>query len=498
MQVGIGVRKRDDFAQWYTQCLLKSEMMDYSETSGCYILRPWSFKIWQKIQQFIGGEIERLGVQDAYFPLLIPEAALRQETEHLQGFAPEVAWVTHAGDAPLAARLAIRPTSETAIYPAYARWIRTRRDLPLRMNQWCSVVRWEFKHPQPFLRSREFLWQEGHSAFAGREEAEREVRDILELYRRTYEEVLAVPVTAGLKSEQEKFAGAEYTATVEAFVPETGRAVQAATSHALGQNFARIFGVRYEEPDGAAHHVWQTSWGFTTRAIGLMVMAHGDDDGLVLPPRVAATQVVVVPVGLRVKNSIPAAANEQIASECRAVVEHLVQSGIRAQADLSENHTPGWKFSQWELKGVPIRLEIGPQEVAGGFVTAAVRHDRSRVRMDRAELAASIARSFDAIHAAMLRKATAAHRGSIVAVDDWASFSGALAAGKMALAPWCARPDCETAVRARSSAIVDGQTVAGAKSLCTPFEQPQPAALGRACYACGAPARAWTLFGRSY
>lgn len=282
--------KEDNFGEWYREIVVKSEMIEYSDVSGCYILRPWSFQIWESIQSFFDAKIKSIGVQNSYFPIFIPKAALETEKDHVEGFAPEVAWVTKSGTDDLAEPIAIRPTSETIMYPAFHKWIRSHRDLPLKLNQWCNVVRWEFKYPTPFLRTREFLWQEGHTAHASKKDADDEVLQILEFYRQVYEELLAVPVIKGRKTEKEKFAGGDYTTTVEGFIPNTGRGIQGATSHGLGQNFGRMFKIEYETTDGSKDHPWQNSWGLTTRTIGVMVMTHSDNKGLVLPPRVAPIQ----------------------------------------------------------------------------------------------------------------------------------------------------------------------------------------------------------------
>jgi prolyl-tRNA synthetase family I len=291
--LGITTRKEDNFPKWYKEVITRAELIEFYDISGCYILRPWSYRMWEIVQGFFDGEIKKLGVRNAYFPCLVSKDALEREADHIAGFAPEVAWVTRSGQSEMQEPVAIRPTSETIMYPAYAKWIRSHRDLPLKLNQWANVIRWEFKHPVPFLRTREFLWQEGHSAFATLEEAGKEVLDILDLYRRVYEEILAVPVVPGKKSEEEKFAGGLYTTTVEAFIPQNGRGIQGATSHCLGQNFAKMFSIQFEDPDkpGDKLYAWQNSWGLTTRTLGVLTMVHGDNKGLVLPPRVAPIQV---------------------------------------------------------------------------------------------------------------------------------------------------------------------------------------------------------------
>ena len=293
--LGLTAKKNEDFPRWYSDVIKKSEMVDSYLVSGCYILRPWAFNIWENITEWFDGEIKKLGVKNAMFPLFVTKGQLTKEEDHVEGFAPEVAWVTKSGDNELSEPIALRPTSETIMYPYFSKWIRSHRDLPLKLNQWTNVVRWEFKNPTPFIRTREFLWQEGHTAFATQEEADEEVLDILDLYARVYEELMAVPVIKGRKSEKERFPGGLYTTTVEAFVSATGRSVQGATSHCLGTNFADMFNIEYETEDGKSKKkVVQNSWGLSTRSIGVMIMVHGDNNGLVLPPRVAPKQVVIV------------------------------------------------------------------------------------------------------------------------------------------------------------------------------------------------------------
>ncbi len=289
-------KKSENFAMWYSDVIVLSEMISYYDISGCYILRPWSYKIWDLIQNWFNVEIEKLGVENSYFPLFVSQDRLEKEKDHVEGFAPEVAWVTKSGDGELAKPIAVRPTSETIMYPAFSDWIKSHRDLPLKLNQWSNVVRWEFKDPTPFLRSREFLWQEGHTAHVSYEDSQVMVRQALELYRRVYEELYAVPVVPGYKTEAEKFAGGHQTTTVEAYIAGSGRAIQGATSHNLGQNFGKMFDIKFQDDTGKSQIVWQTSWGLTTRSIGVMVMVHGDDKGLVLPPRIAPLQAVIVPI----------------------------------------------------------------------------------------------------------------------------------------------------------------------------------------------------------
>ncbi|KAI3864060.1 hypothetical protein MKW98_031652 [Papaver atlanticum] len=329
------------------------------------------------MRKFFDAEIKKMKIENCYFPLFVSSTVLQKEKDHIEGFAPEDAWVTKSGDTELEVPIAIRPTSETAMYPYFRKWIRGHRDLPLRLNQWCNVVRWEFSNPTPFIRSREFLWQEGHTAFATKVEADKEVLEVLELYQRIYEEFLAIPVVKGKKSENEKFAGGLYTTSVEAFVPNTGRGVQGATSHCLGQNFAKMFEINFENEKGEKGMVWQNSWGYSTRTIGVMVMVHGDDKGLVLPPKVASVQVIVIPVPYKDADI------QAICDACSETAEELNNAGFRAETDLRDNYSPGWKYSNWELKGVPLRIEIGPRDMAKNQVRVGRRDNGAKEDISR-------------------------------------------------------------------------------------------------------------------
>jgi len=474
-------------------------MIDYSDISGCYVLRPWSYSIWESIQVFFDGEIKKLKVQNAYFPLFVSKAALETEKDHVEGFAPEVAWVTKSGDTDLAEPIAVRPTSETIMYPFYANWIRSHRDLPLKLNQWSNVVRWEFKYPTPFLRSREFLWQEGHTAHASYEEANEMVMQALELYRRVYEELLACPVVPGKKTEDEKFAGGLITTTVEAFIHGSGRAIQGATSHHLGQNFAKMFDIQFEDAQGKKALAWQTSWGLTTRTIGVMVMVHGDDTGLVLPPRVAPVQAVVIPI----PNS--KCKQEELQPYYEKVAADLEAAGVRVRIDDRQNYRAGWKYNHWEQKGVPVRVEVGPRDMERGTARLCLRHDGSKRDAAAAELPALLPALLEEVQAAMFAKARAARDESIVRVTEWSDFVPALERGSMVLTPFVDAGDWEEVVKERSRAeALEGQpedartsTSVAAKTLCIPFDQP-PLADGQRCFVSGEPAKHWVLWGRSY
>lgn len=492
---GISVKKEDDFATWYTQVLTRSEMIEYYDVSGCYILRPWSFFIWQQITEWLDTRIKQLGVQNCYFPCFVSQDALETEKKHIEGFAPEVAWVTKSGNSILSKPIAIRPTSETIMYPAFSKWIRSHRDLPLKLNQWSNVVRWEFKQPTPFLRTREFLWQEGHTAHASREEAEEMVATVLELYERLYSDLLAVPVIKGVKSEEEKFAGGMQTTTLEAFIPVNGRGIQAATSHHLGDNFSRMFDITFEDDHGTKKFVDQTCWGLTTRSIGIMIMIHSDDRGLVLPPKVAPTQVVVVP--------IPGGDADVLEACCNRLASELRSSNIRVEVDKRQNYTPGWKYNWWELKGVPLRIEVGPKDIAKGSCRIVRRDTGAKTDCLQTELATFVPSELSRMHSDMLQKATLERDERIARVYDWKEVMPLLNQRKLILAPWCESPESEEAMKQASREAVskmgsaeDSVTLGAIKSLCIPFDQPPLD--GAKCFFTGQPAKRWALFGRSY
>lgn len=505
--IGITSEKEKDFSDWYSQVLVKSDMLEYYDVSGCYILKPWSYSIWEKIQRWFDDSIKELGVENASFPLFVSSKVLQKEKDHIEGFAPEVAWVTKAGKNDLEEPIALRPTSETVMYPYYAKWIRSHRDLPYRLNQWNSVVRWEFKTPQPFIRTREFLWQEGHTAFLTQKEAEDEVMQILDLYSRVYTDLLAVPMIKGIKTEKEKFAGGLYTSTIEGFIPTTGRGIQSATSHCLGQNFSKMFGISVEDPANNREkiNVWQNSWGLSTRCIGVMTMVHGDNKGLVLPPRVAHTQVVVIPLGVTAKST--AEEREKIFDGADAIVKQLRKSGVRVKADLRDTYTTGYKFSDWELKGVPLRLEYGPKDAEKRQVLYARRDTGAKGSLPLEDLGSSIVSLLEEVHNDMYSKAKAEYDSHIIKVTEWKDFVPALDAKNVILTPFCKTEACEDQIKDNSARQVNGDEPVddrapsmGAKSLCIPLDQPETEAETRArkCVSCGKEAQCWTLFGRSY
>ena len=511
--IGITCKKDEDLSEWYQQVILKGEMTEFTDIPGCYIYLPGSYRIWEVIQAFFNERIQKMKVKNCYFPLFITEANLQREKDHIEGFAAEVAWVTEGGKKKLEKKLAVRPTSETAMYSFYSKKLKSHRDLPLKLNQWNNVVRWEFKHPMPFLRSREFLWQEGHTAHLTEEEAGKEVLEILDHYAAIYEELLAVPVVKGKKTVNEQFPGAHYTTTIEGFIPAVGRGIQAATSHCLGQHFAKMFDITVEDPNQEIKegeqrnklHVWQNSWGFTTRSIGVMILIHGDDKGLIIPPRVAEVQVVIVPVGVTAKTS--AADREKLYDEVDTIRRQVEDVGVRVECDYREGYTPGYKFNDWEMKGVPLRLEFGPKDSAKGVVTTSRRdQEGNKGTIAIPDVATEIPKLLETIQADMFKKASDEYAARRKVVRDWKDFVPTLNQKNVILVPHCTGGECEDEIKKDSSGQVEGQEVdvrapsMGAKSLCIPAQQPEELKEGTKCVnpKCGKDAKMWVMFGRSY
>ncbi|MCH0628705.1 proline--tRNA ligase [Kocuria palustris] len=504
--IGITVDKLKDFSNWYSQVCVKGEMLDYYDVSGCYILRPNSYYVWETIQDWFNQHIRKMGVKNAYFPMFVSQKVLEKEKDHIEGFAPEVAWVTKAGSSELEEHIAIRPTSETVMYPYYAKWVQSHRDLPLKLNQWNSVVRWEFKHPQPFLRTREFLWQEGHTAHLTQPEATEEVEQILELYKRIYEELLAVPVIPGRKTENEKFAGGDYTTTVEGFIAATGRGIQGATSHHLGQNFSKMFELLVESPEGGNKprmYAYQNSWGLSTRVIGVMIMTHSDNKGLVLPPRVAQHQVVVIPVGITAKSTPEQKAS--INEAAKNIESRLDGAGVRVTGDYRENYTSGWKFADAELKGIPLRVEFGPKDAEKQVCTVVRRDTGSKTTVSLANLEDEIKQILDTMQKELLERARKSFDEHRVVVTEWKDFVPTLNAKNVIVAPWCGDASCEDDIKDSSARKDNGEEEEvdekapsmGAKSLCIPYDQPKLNE-GQKCVKCDKVATTYCMFGRSY
>lgn len=360
---GLGVKKAENFVDWYSEVVQKAELADYSPVKGFMIIRPRAYALWENIQNYFNAILKQKNTLNAYFPLLIPDYFFKKEAEHAEGFAPELAYVEQKDEDN---KLAIRPTSETIMYDSYSKWIRSHRDLPLKLNQWCNVLRWEVKQTKPFVRTREFLWQEGHCAFATKEEAENNMVEMMGSYQQLVEEMLAIPVIVGRKSKMEKFAGALKTLTMEAIMPD-GKALQMGTSHNLGQNFAKSFNVMFKDKNEEDQYVWQTSWGFSTRLIGALTMVHGDDKGLVIPPKIANNKVVVIPILFE-------DSKDKVLDECNNIVNHLKDYGAFLD---SSDKSPGWKFSEWEMKGIPLRIELGPKDLDKKQVVI-VRRDNNK------------------------------------------------------------------------------------------------------------------------
>lgn len=474
--IGITAKKSENVSEWYQQVILKAELADYTDVSGCIVFRPRSYAIWEKIKEYFNKELKKRGIRNAYFPLFIPEKFLMKEKDHVEGFTPEVAWVTHSGDTELAEKLAVRPTSETIMYDSYSKWIRSYRDLPLRINQWANVVRWEFNNPIPFLRTREFLWQEGHTVFATKKEAEAEVLDILELYRKVFEDCYAIPMIKGKKSEKEKFAGAVYTTSVETFLP-TGKAIQGGTSHFLGQNFAKAFNIQFLDKNEKKQFGWQNSWGISTRSIGVMIMFHSDDKGLVIPPAVASTHAVVVPIYMKDK--------EKVLKEAKKIKDSI--KGYEIILDDREEYTPGYKFSDWEMKGVPVRIEIGPKDIEKKQVVMVRRDNGKKEFVSIKDINTKLKSLLNDIQKNLLANAKKSLKSNIIEVKDWKEFVKAIKDKKMVRAAWCEEEECEDWIKDKSG---------GAKSINIPFDQPKK--IPDKCCHCGKKAKSMTLFAKSY
>ncbi|HET7224432.1 MAG TPA: proline--tRNA ligase [Candidatus Eisenbacteria bacterium] len=436
----------DDFSRWYTEVVRKAQLADYSPVRGCMVIRPYGFALWEHMQAALDKRIKDTGHQNAYFPLLIPESLLKLEADHVEGFAPQVAWVTHGGDEELEERLLIRPTSEAMIGHMYARWIESYRDLPVLINQWANVMRWE-KVTRLFLRTAEFLWQEGHTAHATADEAREEVLRMLEVYREFAETELAMPVWAGKKSDAEKFAGAEETWSIEALMRD-GKALQAGTSHFLGQHFARVFDITFQDENGVRQHVWQTSWGASTRLIGGIIMTHGDDQGLKLPPRVAPVQAIVVPIWRKPEE-------RAAVSEFVARVKQALAGRARVSVDDRDQYTPGWKYNEHELRGVPVRLEVGPKDVAKSAVMSVRRDTRAKESIPLDQLATRLPALLDEIQRAMFEAARQFRDDSTATATDLAGLEAHFAERRGYVAvPWDGSAAFEAEVKARTGATL--------------------------------------------
>ncbi|AJM92821.1 MULTISPECIES: proline--tRNA ligase [Nitrosopumilus] len=444
--VGITVSKKDDFSEWYTQVVLKAKLADYAPVKGLIVLRPDGYSIWESLKNTFDKKFAKNGIRNGFLPVLIPESLLGKEQKHFAGFNPEVFWVTHSGTNEIGDRLALRPTSETLAYTLYSKWIQSWRDLPLKINFWNTALRAEIKATKPFLRTSEFLWQEGHTVHTTQEEAEKEVMKILEIYKNTVEEELAIPVTTGKKSEKEKFVGAVYTTTMESIMPD-GKALQMGTSHFLGQNFSKPFEVKFADKDNVEHFAWQTSWGVSWRLIGAMIMAHGDDQGLVLPPKVAPTQVVIVPI---YKND---EGRDKVIPKVKEIQEKLESKDIRIQVDDRQGLSPGYKFNDWEMKGVPMRIEIGPKDIEKQSVVIAKRYNREKLNLEFNNIE-KIITILDEIQKNMLENAQIQSKENTKNILDYAEFKSKIEDGGFFNAPWCGKLECEEKIKEETGADI--------------------------------------------
>lgn len=462
-----------DFTQWYTDVILKTRLADYGPVKGTMVIRPYGYAIWEFIQSSLDKRIKATGHQNAYFPLLIPESFLKKEAEHIEGFAPEVAKVTQIGDEPLSEPLIIRPTSETIICDMYSRWIQSYRDLPLLLNQWANVVRWE-KTTRPFLRTSEFLWQEGHTAHADENEAREETIKMLNVYKEFVESELAIPVLIGKKSEKEKFAGAVDTYSMEAMMLD-GKSLQAGTTHYLGQNFAKSFNIRFLDKDGTHKFVHQSSWGVTTRLIGALIMVHGDKRGLVLPPKVAPIQAVIIPI---------AAHKEGVKEKAQELCDLLIKAGIRANLDTTEA-SPGWKFNEYEMKGVPVRIELGPRDIEAKTAVVCRRDTLEKISVSLDGIEKTVADILKQIHEALFAKAKSFMDSHIKTVNNLEEMGIAINSKNFALSMWCGARECEEKVKEQFQATTRNM----------PFDQTP---CGKTCAICGKQAKHKIYWGRAY
>ena len=465
----------DDFAQWYTDVIRKTDMVDYSQVKGFMVIKPYGYAIWENIQSYLDKRFKETGHQNCYFPLLIPESLLNKEKEHVEGFAPEVAWVTHGGSEELGERLCVRPTSETIICSMYSKWLRTYRELPYLYNQWCSVVRWE-KSTRPFLRTSEFLWQEGHTLHETEKEAQEETLQMLQIYTDLAEKMLAIPVVKGIKSESEKFAGAHATYTIEALMHD-GKALQSATSHNLGQHFTKAFDIKYQSREGKLEYPYHTSWGASTRLIGALIMVHGDNRGLVLPPKIAPIQVVIVPIQQK---------KEGVLEKAIQIKNNLQNIGIRVKLDDDEKNSTGWKFNEYEMKGVPLRIEIGPRDLQNNIVSISRRDTLEKGQLDINELTTQVPNMLDEIQQGLFDKALKNREEKTFSFKTYDEFKERMNTNQgFAKTMWCGDEECEKKIKEEIAVTIR----------CIPFEQEN---LGDTCPFCGKPAKHMVYMAKAY
>ncbi len=468
--------EKDEFSEWFTQLMIKADLADYTKVSGCIVFKPTAWAIWEKIWELVNIELKKQNVKNVYFPLFIPESLLCREQEHVKGFSPEVAWVTHAGDSELGERLAVRPTSEAIMYDSFSKWIRSWRDLPLKYNQWSNVVRWEFKHPTPFLRTREFWFNEGHTVYATKEEAEKEKDRVLGMYKKICEEYLALPGLIGRKSDKEKFAGADYTYSIEYYMPN-GKAVQGPDFHHDGQNFAKAYDIKFLDKQGKEKFAWQNTWAISTRMIGVMFAIHSDKKGLILPPCIAQDKIVIIPILIK-------GSEKKVLSSVREVENKLKNFGVIV--DDRKEYKPGFKFNEWELKGIPLRIEIGPRDLEKKQVVLVRRDNGEKENVKISVLSKKIEKTLEEIQKALFKKAKALLYDNIVEVSNLKELQTAIKDKKIVLAPLCKSRKCEDNLKFKTG---------GAKVLNIPDSQPKKKG---GCVVCGKTLDYWAYVGKSY
>ncbi len=468
-------KQEEDFSQWYTDVIRKADLVDYAPVKGFMVIKPYGYALWENMQKELDKMLKATGHKNAYFPLFIPESLLQKEAEHVEGFAPEVAWVTEGGDEKLAERIAVRPTSEAIICSMYSKWIKSYRDLPILYNQWCNVVRWE-KSTRPFLRTSEFLWQEGHTAHRTEQEAQAETLQMLNIYKDFAENILGIPMLTGEKSDREKFAGAKMTYSMEALMLD-GKALQAGTSHNLGQHFAKVFDIQYLDRDGELKYVWSTSWGVSTRLIGGIIMVHGDDRGLILPPKVAPYQIVLIPIAQH---------KEGVLETADRLFKDLAQD-YRIELDSRDTYSVGWKFNEWELKGVPLRLEIGPRDVEKNQVVAVKRDTGEKIILPMEGLKKRIDALLEEVHQGMFKKALNFRNENIRTAKDMDAFISIIESQRGFIrAAWCEDAECEAYIKEKTGATIR----------CIPLEQNNNNK--GTCIVCDKPASRIPYFARAY
>ncbi len=446
-EIGITASKKDDFSEWFTQVVLKAELADYAPVKGLIVLRPDGYSIWESIKKSLNEKFSKLGVRDGFLPVLIPESLLAKEKKHFAGLNPEVFWVTHSGENELGDKLALRPTSETLAYSLYSKWIKSWRDLPLKINFWNTALRAEIKGTKPFIRTSEFLWQEGHTVHTTQEEAEKEVLKILDIYKSIIEEELAIPIISGKKSEREKFVGAVYTTTMESVMPD-GKALQMGTSHFLGQNFSKPFEVKFADKDNVENFVWQTSWGVSWRLIGAMIMTHGDDKGLVLPPKVAPIQVVIIPIYYTDDDA------QKVLKKANELQDNIISKNIRVHIDDRDQLTPGYKFHDWELKGIPLRIEIGPKDIEKNKVVLVKRYNKEKTDISFDDVAGKLDGVLVDIQKQMLISGKKVLDEMIHNISSYDEFKSQIEKGGLLQTPWCGKQECEEKIKEETGADI--------------------------------------------